>query len=240
MSGLWLAQESLLQGKLTCSAWLQGQLRLLQADKELADWVLCTEVLWGSDAQVVQVQEHQVSGQLRLLQVAQWSEAQVLQAHQQLLAQRCREVLLVSEAQVQRAQELQPGLRLAGESLVRQGQLTCSVSLQEPGQLRLLQLPQELAPWPCTEVLRRSTAQKGRSCRRGCRLGSGWHGRCSGKGTQRVRCGCRNLGSYVCCRVRRNWRRGRARVCCGCQRHSKGRCGRRGCRLRSGWHRGKV
>ena len=54
VSGLWLAQESLLQGKLTCSAWLQGQLRLLQADKLLADWVLCTEVLRGSDAQVVQ------------------------------------------------------------------------------------------------------------------------------------------------------------------------------------------
>ncbi|OLP99626.1 hypothetical protein AK812_SmicGene17788 [Symbiodinium microadriaticum] len=190
VSGQRLAQESLLQGKLTCPVWLleqlrlleedklarlllctEGQLRLLQADKELADWVLCTEVLWGSDAQVVQVQEHQVSGQLRLLQVAQWSEAQVLQAHQQLLAQRCREVLLVSEAQVQRAQELQPGLRLAGESLVRQGQLTCSVSLQEPGQLRLLQLPQELAPWPCTEVLRRSTAQEGQELQEGLQAG---------------------------------------------------------------------
>ena len=64
VSGQRLAQESLLQGKLTCPVWLQGQLRLLQEDKELARLLLCTEVLqWGSEAQVVQVQEQQVSGQ---------------------------------------------------------------------------------------------------------------------------------------------------------------------------------
>ena len=89
VSGQRLAQESL-QGKLTCPVWLQGQLRLLPEDKELARLLLCTEVLRGSEAQVVQVlQEHQVSGQ-----------------------------------------------RLAQESLL-QGKLTCPVWLQ--GQLCLLQ-----------------------------------------------------------------------------------------------------
>ena len=63
VSGQRLAQESL-QGKLTCPVWLQGQLRLLPEDKELARLLLCTEVLRGSEAQVVQVlQEHQLSGQ---------------------------------------------------------------------------------------------------------------------------------------------------------------------------------
>ena len=103
VSGQRLAQESLLQGKLTCPVWLQGQLRLLPEDKELAV-LLCTEVLQGSEAQVVQVQEHQVSGQ-----------------------------------------------RLAQESLLWQGKLTCPVWLLE--QLRLLEEDKLARLLLCTEVL---------------------------------------------------------------------------------------
>ena len=162
VSGQRLAQESLLQGKLTCPVWLQGQLCLLQEDKELARVLLCTEVLRGSEAQVVQVEEHQVCGQ-RLAQESLlqgkltcpvWLQGQLrlLPEDKELALLLCREVLQGSEAQVVQVQEHQvSGQRLAQESLLWQGKLTCPVWLLE--QLRLLEEDKLARLLLCTEVL---------------------------------------------------------------------------------------